>query len=98
MNIIDECSLWLQTYIDGENSAVFSAITKDIANTVNQMEIQDQKLWLVDFWFSQMHAVNIPVQGKLILDHSRATIINQGTEAFMCLIKAHIEQYNLPRC
>lgn len=97
MNVIDECSLWLQINIDGENSAVFSGLTKDVANSVNQQCPTTQRMWLVDFWFAQLQAAGVNVSNRMVLDHSRATINNHGTDAFLELIKVHIEQYNLPR-
>ncbi|CAH0447978.1 hypothetical protein SM033_00154 [Vibrio phage vB_VpaM_sm033] len=96
MNLIDETSVWLQTHIDGENNSRFLQTTAPFKEAVCAMTIDQQKVWLVGYWTTQLATAGVANSAQTE-HYLQAVFLSNGLDAFMRLLKNQIEIHNIPR-
>ncbi|QNI20964.1 hypothetical protein [Vibrio phage vB_pir03] len=98
MHLLDECGVWLQTHIDGDNAARFLALVQNWKEKLVPAVMPDvnPSHWLVEFWLSQMAMAGIQVTPQQ-RNHAFNVMNEKGMEGFMRTFKTLIEEHNLPR-
>lgn len=96
MKVIEDAAVWLQTYIDGNHGENFLRVIAPFKEGISNMDVDNQKLWLVDFWISQLTSCGVFVTATT-KHYYQEVILVHGVDGFMPLVKTPIETHNLPR-